>query len=248
MAYTKEQLDALSGDTNYKQSPVGGVYYDTITLGKDGKYYVNFYSQPKDKRSDPSVIGDTFIATILKIRRKLIQWDDNTKVLESVEYDTDSDAIYTTQGVMSEKEAKALGAKVDVVLYLLTEQGIRKYTVPRNSLFSDTADDTYYGYIQSFDRDSGERSYMFETVFGTKQTAYKDRKGQDATGIQTTFKRGAEHVSLDEVGKEITSLPEILAENDARDKKWLGSNKPTTQTSTPIEYPSEEINPNDVPF
>lgn len=256
MSYDPAALADITGENNYKNMPVGGMYYDTVTLGKDGKYYINFYSQPKDKRQDPQSLGGEFVGTIIKIRRKLIQWDNGTKVLESVEYDKESDTIQTTNGFMSEKEAKKLGAKVDIVLYVLTKQGIVKYTVPRNALFSDESpEDAYYGYIQSFDRDNGEHTYQFETIFGTKDSTYVNRNGEQVTSPRGTFKRGALHTSLDDVGAAIMSLPEILAENDARDLKWLGSTKKHASevdqqfegTSKPV-YPSEEINPDDIPF
>jgi len=40
-----EELAQMSGTNAYKGGHVGGSYYDTITLGKDGKFYLSFYSQ-----------------------------------------------------------------------------------------------------------------------------------------------------------------------------------------------------------
>lgn len=245
--YTPEQLAALSGGNAYKQTPLGGAYYDTINLGNDGKYYMNFYSQPKDQRQDPEEVTAPFTAIILKPRRKLIQWDNREKVLESIEYDAGATTIPTTQGNMTEKEAKSRGAKVQIVLYMLMQGRIVRTVVTGSSLYNpeDIDDMRLYAYLQSFGDD--EHMFMYETIIGSKPSTYTDKDGFDKTTYQMTFKRGTALTSLDEVGTALTQLAESLVENDARDLKYLGSSKPA-QDGAASAAPTEAVDPNSVPF
>jgi hypothetical protein len=246
--YTKEQLAELSGDKAYKGSPVGGSYMDTITLGKDGNFYISFYSQPKNERQDPEMIDNELIITILKIRRKLSMWLDKQNILDCVEYDAGTELIQTTDGEMSEKDAKKQGAKVALILYILYEGRMVKLSVSGGSLYNpdDEEDLRLYSYLQSFEED--EHPFMFETIIGAKENSYIDNIGETKTNYQMTFKKGKEHNNLDEIGEALTALPAILEENDARDFKFLGkNNQPKSSTST-VETNEEEINPDDVPF
>lgn len=254
MTYTAQELATLSGDKEYKQAPVGGQYYDTITLGKDGKFYLAYYSQPKNERKDPDTLGDSVTLTILKIRRKLSKWENNAQVLESVEYDAGVETVPTTQGDLSEKDAKARGAKVALVLYCLLNGTTVKLTVTGGSLYNpdDLDDMRLYTYLQLFEED--EHTFMYETRIGAKVNTYVF-DGVEKTNYQMTFKRGTSHTNLDAVGSALVVLPATLEENDARDLKWLGSSKPAPsyaetaqKAGKPIEYPSDEINPSDIPF
>lgn len=238
---TPEQIAQMAGTNAYKGSPVGGGYYDTITLGKDGKFYLAFYSQEKDKRPDPQTLGESFDFTILKVRSKLIQWENSTKVLESVEYDAGTDRIATSAGDMTEKEAKGRGAKVSKVLYGLKDNKVVKVTVTGGSLYNpdDEVDLRLFTYLQSFEED--DHSFMYTTTVKAKEVEYiKDNETK--TNYQMTFKKGAA-TDLQVVGKSLTTLMEELPENDARDLKFLGvNNSPKTPDS------SQDINPEDIPF
>jgi len=249
MSYTPEELAAMTGEKQYKQAPVGGQYFDTITLGKDGKFYASYYSQPKDERADPDELGDKFEGTILLIRRKMVAWADREKVFESVEYDAGAELVSTTAGDISEKEAKSLHlAKVGLVLYLLRGEDINKLTVTGGSLYNpdDEDDMRLYPYLQSFDED--EHTFMYQTIIGAKENSYTDNQGFEIKGYQMTFKRGASHKDLSGVGDAIVKLKELLPECDARDLRFLGKSGGSSKPNTTVEYPSEEINPNDVPF
>lgn len=224
MGYTKEDLAALSGDKEQGGSAVGGNYFDTLTLGKDGKYYISYYSQPKDERQDPDVLGETVKLVMMKIRRKISKWVDKTNVLESVEYDAGTERVSTTAGDISEKEAKAQGGKVALVVYAILKGETVKFTVSGGSLYNpkDEENMRLYSYLNSFADD--EHTFMFETVLGAVENKYTDEDGFETTNYQMTFKRGKELKSLEEVGTKLTELAEQLPENDARDLKFLGKN------------------------
>jgi hypothetical protein len=253
--YTKEELDALSGAGAYRSSPVGGGYYDTITLGKDGKFYLAHYSQDKAERQDPTTLGDTFTCTVLKIRRKCVMWINGRKEMESVEYDAEATDVHTTYGPMTEAQAKTRGAKVELHVYMLIDGNITKMQVMGGSLYNpdDTTDMRLYTYLQSLEE--GELATI-TTVVGAKENRYT-HEGVEKTNYQMTFKRGTELTDLTPVGDALTRLVAELPENDARDAKWLG--RSSTATSTPATqafdaipvapvYPTDEINPDDVAF
>jgi hypothetical protein len=253
--YTKEQLDALSGAKAYQNQQVGGAYYDTITLGKDGKFYLAHYSQPKAEREDPSSLDGAFTMTIVKIRRKLTAWMDSEKTLESVEYDAGATNILTTAGMMTEKDAKAQGAKVALVVYGLYKGNLVKMQVTGGSLYNsdDTTHLRLYSYLQSFDE--SESVYDAETIVGAKTMTWdsgkKDEEGNAIlnTSYNMVFKRGDKIADLEVVGGALTQLATDLPENDNRDARFLGGSKPKSEVDKQFdEIGTEPIDPNSVPF
>jgi len=252
MSYDPAALAAITGENAYKSAPVGGQYFNAVSLGKDGKYYVTYYSQPKDQREDQKMLPSPFKATILKIRRKLSRWikEQHTFDLKSVEYDAGATTIPTTLGDMTEKDAKAQGASVQLVLYILVGGRIVKADVSGGSLYNpnDTEDLRLYSYLQSFENED-EHTFMYETLIGSKLGTNRD--GTPSQYYDMTFRRGALHTSLDEVGAAITSLPDILAENDARDLKYLGATKPKSEVDKQFDEIGKgpaTANLDDVPF
>ena len=237
-----EQLAVMAGTNAYKGGHVGGSQYDTITLGKDGKFYLAYYSQPKDQREDPIVLGTEFTFTILKIRQKFIYWKDNTKVLESVEYDAGADLIDTNKGKMTEKDAKCIdgftdeekpkpiGAKVSRVIYAKYKDGIVKLQVTGGSLYNpdDTENLRLLNYLQSFEGD--DHVFMFETTVKTLEHEY-EYNDEDKKTYHMTFAQGKAS-DLEAVGALLTKLVVELPENDASALKWLNSTPKATTTST----------------
>lgn len=238
---TPEQIAALSGSNAYKGGHLGGGYYDTITLGKDGKFYLSHYSQKKDERPDPTNLGDTFAVTFIKMRGKLTRWENSTKTLESVEYDAGTDPISTTAGDISEKVAKEMGAKKSLIVYGLLDEKIVKMTVSGGSLYNpdDTEDLRLYSYLQSFEGD--DHSFMVETVVTAKEVEYS-YDGEDKKTYHMTFAKGAPNdtKALAVVGEKLTQLVEELIDNDARDLKFLGKS-PTAPTPVTIGADEDEV-------
>jgi hypothetical protein len=225
--YTKQQLDALSGAKDYAQTPLGGAYYDTITLGKDGKFYIAHYSQPKDTREDPKCLEGAFEMTIVKIRRKMTAWVNGTKNLESVEYDAGATEVLTTNGMMSEAQAKSFGASVSLVVYGIYNGKTVKMQVSGGSLYNpeDTQHLRLYTYLQSYS--DTESVYDYATIVGAKLNHYTDGAGIARDNYQMVFKRSDKASDLEAVGATLTELATQLPENDARDARFLG--RSTTQ-------------------
>ncbi len=248
MAYTAEQLRALSGQEDYASAPVGGSYYDALAMGKDGNFYLTHYSAPKSERPDPTALGTSVTVPVLKMRRQFQRWSDadNAYDIKSVEYDASTPTVATTHGDMSEKQAKAQGAKVSIILYVLVNGKIAKLKVSGSSLYNpeDTENLRLYTYLQSFDE--GETLATFETNIKSVTRTYTNKEGVEASTVDMAFSRGKEVADLTAIGDALTAITTALPENDARDLKYLGSSKPKTQA--PSAYPAEEINPDDVPF
>ncbi len=252
-----DQLAQMAGTNAYKGGHVGGSSYDTITLGKDGKFYLSFYSQPKDQREDPIVLGTEFIFTILKIRQKFIYWKDNTKVLESVEYDADADLIDTNKGKMTEKDAKCIdgftdeekpkpiGAKVSRVIYAKYKDGIVKLQVTGGSLYNpdDTENLRLLNYLQSFEGD--DHVFMYETTVKALEHEY-EYSGEDKTTYHMTFAKGKAS-DLEAVGTLLTKLVADLPENDASALKFLGYTKKAEAQYEGTETPAASED-SDEPF
>lgn len=217
----QEQLAAMAGTNAYKGGHVGGSYHDVITLGKDGKFYLAHYSQPKDKREDPEVLGSKVSLTILKIRSKFTKWENNTKVIESLEFDAGAETIQTSNGTRTEKALKEFGAKKALVIYAKYKDGLVKLTVSGGSLYNpdDTEDLRLYSYLQSFEGD--DHSFMFETTVKAKEVDY-EFGGESKTTYHMTFAKGKAS-DLEAVGTLLTQLVSELPENDARDLKFLGN-------------------------
>lgn len=245
---TPEQLAAMAGTNAYKGGHVGGSYYDTISLAKDGKFYLSFYSQPKDKREDPKVLGNSVKLTIVKVRSKLTKWQDNAQVLTSVEYDAGAETIATTKGMMTEKEAKELGAKKSLILYAEYKGTLVKLTVSGGSLYNpDDEDDLrLYSYLQSFEGD--DHIFMVETTVKAKEVAY-EFDGEDKTTYHMTFSAGKKS-DLELVGTVLKELTENLPENDARDLKFLGHTKKAEEqyAGTGGTVPAGALDDGDAPF
>ena len=255
-----EQIEQLAGTNAYKGGHVGNSQYDTITLGKDGKFYLAYYSQPKDQREDPIVIGSKVSLTILKIRQKFIYWKDNTKVLESVEYDAGADLIDTNQGKMTEKDAqciggltgeekpKPIGAKVSRVIYAKYKDGIVKLQVTGGSLYNpdDTENLRLLNYLQSFEGD--DHVFMFETTVKAKEVEYKNREtGKTETTYHMTFTKDKAS-DLEAVGVLLTKLVAELPENDASALKFLGYTKKAEASYDGNDTPATELTDEDSPF
>lgn len=240
-----EEIATLAGTNNYKGGHAGGGYYDTITLGKDGKFYLTYYSQKKEERQDPADLGDTLALTILKIRSKLIKWENSVKTLESVEYDAGAETIPTTVGDLTEKQAKDMKASKSLIIYGLYNDQVTKLTVAGGSLYSpeDKEDLRLYSYLQSFEGD--DHSFMVETVIGSKEVPYLDKNtGETKTNYNMTFAKGVpnDKKALALVGTTLKQLVEELKDNDLRDLKFLGSSAPakTTAVSTGSDAEDEE--------
>lgn len=221
---TSEQLAILSGTNNLKNTPAGGGYYDTITLAKDGNFYLAHYSEPKATRPDPTKLETVFAMTIIKLRYKLSLWENRVQTLESTEYDAGTETIATTQGTMTETEAKARGAKKALVAYGLYEDKMVKMSVSGGSLYNpdDTEDLRLYSYLQSFSDD--EHIFMYETVVSSKIHEY-EYNGEDKTSYQMTFAKSVLS-DIESVGLALPKLVTDLVENDKRDLRFLGSNTP----------------------
>lgn len=243
---TPEQLAQMAGTNAYKGGHVGGSYYDTLTLGKDGKFYLSFYSQKKEEREDPKALSGSVDLTILKIRGKLTKWQDNAKVLESVEYDAGTTEIATNKGIMSEKEAKDFGAKKSLVVYADYKGSLVKLTVSGGSLYNpdDEEDLRLYSYLQSFEGD--DHTFMVQTKVKAKEVEY-EFDGESKTTYHMTFAKGKAS-DLRVVGELLTSLTESLPENDARDLKFIGWTKKAEEQYEGTEVKTETEDGEEEPF
>jgi hypothetical protein len=217
------EIAKMAGTDAYKGGHVGGGYHDTITLGKDGKFYLAYYSQLKTERADPICLGDSVDVTFLKVRSKLTRWEDNKQTLTSVEYDAEAGEIATSIGAMTEKEAKASGAKKALVIYALHEGKLVKMQVAGGSLYNPDDEENLrlYSYMQSFEGD--DHTFMSVTKIAAIENEY-EWEGETKKSFHMCFAKEGES-NLEKVGSSLEALMAELEENDARDLKFIGLEK-----------------------
>lgn len=229
---TPEKLAELSGSKS-----VGGgsftpaSYFNKITLGKNGHYYLDEYSVPKAERPDPTDLTEKVTITIIKLRAKWQKWVDNSIVLESAQYDAEH-PINTTEGVKTEAELKALKAKKTIVLYVILNGKLATLEVSGGSLYNpdDLEDLRFYNYLTSLGDD---HVFQFQTELGVKQNSWTpEGETEPKVSNQMTFKNvGPSDLNI--VGTELEALVAQLVINDETEVKFLGKKEvSSTGTST----------------
>jgi hypothetical protein len=160
------------------------------------------------------------------------------------EYDSkmkDEVIEFTTKdrGIAGEiKERMALGTQCVLYVYLPSRKETVRVIIKASALSSELNPEGVMGlfdYFNSFNMEE-ELPCEYTTIFGS--TFREDGKNRRKTYYATTFKRG------DRVKDEnMSTVYEKLEEVDAK----TGQPAPAVSEDK-IEYPEEDINPDDIPF
>lgn len=256
-------LAAYAGDEEYKGLPVT-TNMDELKLGTDGKFYVTHYSGEKTDGAWPiDDMGESVEVVVLKVRRKIEKWDNHEMVVASHEYSSRTAKVKVAvkngdeveEYEMTEKEAKEkYGAKVPIILYVMVVSTgtVVKLKVTGQSLYNpdDTESLRLYSYLQTFEGE--QHSFMFVTKLVAKVSGASE-DGKPYYNI--TFVRGDELdvERLNRVGGLIVGLKTTLDEADkvAAKRSPIYKKKDKEDWSAPvkkIEYPTEDIDVDDIPF
>ena len=256
-----DELAMMSGTKAYKPLPAFTLYPE-LSLKKNGKFYVTEYNPETKARDDREATANETKGTIVKIRRKIMRFTGGTLDLSSHEYDTADAPITLSDGTTrTEKEAKEDGAKVWRVLYFYATTGqVFKVAVSGHSLYNpDSTDLRLLNYLQEFADNEYSFQYMTE-IYATSETE------GEVTWYNMAFRRHEKHAEepLKLVAYKIKEVYEQCIDQDKQNAKrtpYSQTNRPApTQTipqTTPptstaqrqgVKYPTEEVNPDDIPF
>lgn len=214
--------------------------------GEDGKY--------------PTVeIGKAFAGVILKKRWRLFRYEEKpdgkggqfvTTYMTS-EYDLkNKDAVVLfnngEKGVAAEIKAKYnLGTQCVLYVYLPGRKETVRVVVKSSALGSERNPEDALGlfdYLDSFNIDAGEFPCDYQTQFSGVYR--EDEKNKRKSYWAMTFKRGAE-VSEENRAKVRDMIEEVHKKVGV---SFADSYTAPTASEDHIEYPTEDINPDDIPF
>lgn len=263
----KTKLAAALGTDEYNAMPAFNNYDELKMNGQSGTFVLTRYSQEKGADGyEAANVAEPVRIVFLKPRRKFLEFADKQLVAASHEYNSRKQSITLSDGTVhaDEKALKAArpNGKVVVVQYGLYKfadaTGVVKLPVSGMSLYSEDDEPLrFYNYMQAFNKDE----HAFEYITEVTTTPLQGDKG---VYYAMAFKK-ADHLDDNMLGfveAQATKLLTELAEEDARNAKRLptvGKKATASDASTDkafndltapsgIEYPEEDINPDDIPF
>lgn len=220
----------------------------------------------KDTKPEEINLGKSVQVVFLKIRRRLIERGEKGTIICSTGEHNSPDSLtqlyvslskerYT--GVASELRSRFPGVRTIQVVYALllgvNEPELVRVIVRGAALGSEAKAEgvqTFYQYISSFPK--GEHMYEYVTVL----SPIAEKGQQDYFTIK--FDRGERlddvtqkfaYAKLEEVFENCKAQDQALAEKVAALPQATVKSETTVASSGPgIDYPKDEINPDDIPF
>lgn len=260
MPYDKNKLSQMSGESSFNRPKA--MLLDEIKInGQAGHFSKVLFTKPKPKGEKTEVedLGKEMRVVFLKIRRKLAEpYNPNKESRITSEHTTVHDNVMmfgpdSKKGVASDLRKEFEGLKTVQVVYcidLKTGNTVR-LAVRGASLGSDNkAKETtsFYDYLSSFSKSSDEHFYEYETVL--KAVTEKSSLG---SYYCMDFKRG-EKLSDEMMELVATQMERVHKSIEEQDNFYNNKNvveiKQAVQkeTESGVEYPSEDIDAEDIPF
>lgn len=260
-----QDISKYTGEENYKRPPKNIVAPEVSLQGKDGAFiYSDLPNRQKGQAVAKTTLGPTINAVFLVHRQRLHGYDKRLeKFTVSTEYKNRESRCFLfgknetgVAGDLREKYDSILETQHLIYAFLLRpDTGKREFVrmiVRGAQLGSQNTPEgvtKLYDYLSKFDK--SEHSYEFVT----KMTAVKET-GSLGPYYVINFEKGAklDEVKLKSVKDEIVRIGEIARTQDEFYAKndpvqtTREAELPVIQTDDRIEYPSEEINPDDIPF
>lgn len=223
--------------------------------GKDGK----------KKYKTTEIPGSKIEVVFLKVRRKLSQFRKGKKSLNTNEHNHKDQRVVLfggdkpESGIASDLREKYQGLRTQQVIYCLYEGELVRLTLRGASLGSETKDKKefdFYSYISSFKSDGKEEHfYDFVTILSPLE-----EEGPQGTYYCVGYKRGEElsKEMQDKAGDEMYRAFDYCKKVDdyyatqfkarSAPKKEAGEDQSGEDDGEGIDYPKDEINPEDIPF
>jgi hypothetical protein len=255
-----QDVSALTGEAQVSGSPV--LRLNQVRLnGQTGEFFLVDLLGEKDENGKfkKKNLGHSIEVVLMIHRRKLFQFRKDQRNIESNEYIGKNDNItlygVNERGTADQLRIKYQGLRTQQIVYALSPKGeVVRLVAKGGSLMSDDKEKNgYYNYINSFDREGkNEHSYQFKTVL----TSYSKQNDmgtfwcmdfQRGEALDTDALKTVTKTILDLIGKlakienyEKANSPEKI------EKEIEASGEP--EIIEKMEYPEEDINPEDIPF
>lgn len=274
----KNELAQMSGEANLRGSGVQSVKCDDISIqSKSGQFIRTFLSRDKENGQYPQEpIGETVDIVFLKIRRKLVEYDNlsNTTIRYTAEHNHKSE-IVTLFGEDKQREtADVLKGRfpnlktVQVIYALLVSKSgktdLVRLNVRGSSLgsFDEEGEGPmkFYRYLSSFQSDEHVWEYM------TRLVAVSETFNDPQEGEKQYFSIGFEPVKkltdkqLETVVTNMREVHERITEYDAQfasqktgllddaKREDLNAENVAESRKDVVDYPEEDIDVDQIPF
>jgi hypothetical protein len=237
--------------------PKGGYFRKKILIGK-----------PKDEKPEEVKLGATISVVFLKIRRKLIERGKDGEVLRSTnEHNSKNDAVSLFEGkgktakridgVASDLRERYEGLRTVQIVYALLVGGtgepeLVRLIVKGASLGSEAKADEvtdFYSYLGSFRGE--EHVWQYKTVLSAvREEGHKSYYAIDFKRGEALSEKSLEYAveKLKEVHAKCSEIDATRAAKIAKRDVAGPEEEREEETVGGIEYPKDDINPDDIPF
>ncbi len=262
-----ESLAHMSGETAFKRPRL--LTLDELSMnGNEGKFYITRFTKEKDASGKylKEELGTTPLAMVfMKIRRKLTEFDGDGIVRSTIEHSTPNDQVTLFEartntmrkGIARDfrEEHEKMRTVQVVYCYNPDDGSVYKLNIKGMSLGSKEqpkGELSFYEYLSSY----AENDHVYEYLTQIIPCTRKSKMGQK---YAMRFERG-EKLNLEafnKMGDELKRVydnitlvdgyykesAEAKINKDSRREKVGNSEDVDT-----IEYPEDDINPDDIPF
>ena len=257
-----EDIRKMTGQSNFGGGVSTSVKVDVINLTK-GKFYRTFLTEPKvDKMYRSESLGEAVNIVFLKIRRSLSEYKkDEGSIRNTTEHNTKNDMVAMFGEGAERATAAALkerypGLKTTQHVYALLIRGKNKPEVVKvnvrglslGSFDEEVAPATkFFAYLNSFDAEH-IHEFITRLTVGEEET-------EDFGEIKHMLFEKMAKLPADKIATVVTHIKSLYEQMTEADKQFegmkpgqIGKGKKEEFADSTIEYPDEEINPDDIPF
>lgn len=253
--YTKEQLAEMAGEHAYKKPKIEPLNKITFN-GETGKFIYTHMLGEKDAEGKypKKEIGDSLQVVFLKIRRILSKYNKKEPSLTTSEHNTPDDMVMlfgkNEKGTARQLREKypELRTQQIVYAYLPKRDEVVRLTVKGSSLGSDNKPKGvlgFYEYLATFGKDE----HIFD--FHTNLSASKE-EGELGEYYSIKFEKGERLPEnlLEKAIEKLGAIHEVIKSFDEYYKVSDASKitEDSEQQAEKVEYPSDDVNPDDIPF
>ena len=262
----KKKLSEMSGENDGGTAPKLSINQIRFN-GKRGLY---IYEDVKGglietdgkKSYDKKSIGNQIEVVFLKIRRRLYQFRKDKKALTTTEHNHTGARVTLfggekiENGIASELREKYPQLRTQQIIYALYEGELVRLIVKGASLGSKTKPkdvDDFYSYISKFQGKNDEHFYEYKTIL-----TVGEEKGELGEYFVMHFAKGEKllegSMEAVETGMKIAfdhckeSDDYYLSKMPKELEKIAEKQQAKKEEMETVEYPEEEIDPEDIPF
>lgn len=258
-----EDVSHLTGENDSKRPPKNLILNEVRFNGKKGKFtYVNLIDRKDGEKAVEIDLGESVNVIVLKIRRRISGFNKPLDTFyTSTEHNAKDDVVYLfgakekgISGELSDKyRAQGIKMQSQRVLYafLLRENMERELVrlVVKGSTMNWKRDGKSEDHMDFFDYTQREKA-KDDHIYMSVTTVYSGEETGPLGEYYTMYFKVGPRVpkdKLDIVTAKIKELHALAVEQDSYYRETATQPEPDANLPT-IEYPEEDINPEDIPF